>query len=201
MAPAGAEPARGRLSPTALVLVGLALASAVALVWPSLPWSGAGSEVPARAGVVVRTIDLPGGSEPRVNGVAPDFEWVTPAGELKRLTDLRGSTVVINFWATWCEPCLEEMPALDRVAASEPQLTVLALDLDESADKVDGFIDSYGLTHIVPVIDAGKKVFTSYGVVSLPSTFFIAPDGRVKHLEIRGMDERVIREGLLKARR
>lgn len=177
----------------------IALASVVALAWPALPWSGATGEVPTRAGVVLRAIDGPADS-PRIGGQAPDFEWTAPGGKTQRLSDLRGRTVVLNFWATWCEPCREEMPALDRAAQADPALAVLALDLDESADKIDGFIASYRIQKVAPILDAGKKMATRYGVVGLPTTFFIGPDGVVRHLEIRGMDDAIIRAGIEKAR-
>ena len=182
------------------VLLGaIAVASVVALAWPALPWSAGSGEIPTRAGVVLRAIDGAADS-PRIGGQAPDFEWTLPGGRTQRLSDLRGRTVVLNFWATWCEPCREEMPALDRAAQADPALAVLALDLDESADKIDGFIAAYRITQVEPILDAGKKMATRYGVVGLPTTFFIGPDGVVRHLEIRGMDAAIIRAGIEKAR-
>lgn len=180
-----------------LALAALALASLLALLWPALPFPSS-RETPIGAGVVLRTIDDPT-AVPRVGGVAPDFEWISPAGTTRRLSQLRGKTVVVNFWATWCEPCREEMPALDR-AAADPTITVLALDLDESAVKVDEFLETYSIRRLESVLDAGKKVATRYGVVGLPTTFFVGPDGLVRHLEIRGMDDAMIRAGIAKAR-
>ena len=188
---------RARLSAN-LALAAIALASVAALLWPALPLAGP-REAPVRAGVVLRTVDHPA-AFPRLGGVAPDFEWITPAGSIRRLTELRGRTVVLNFWATWCEPCRDEMPALDRAAAADPTLVVLALDLDEDATKIDRFLESYGIRRLEAVLDAGKKVATRYGVVGLPSTFFIGPDGIVRHLEIRGMSDAVIAGGIAKAR-
>jgi len=181
-----------------LLLVAVALVSVAAVLWPVQPFAGP-REAPVRAGVVLRTVDDPA-AFPRLGGVAPDFEWATPAGSVRRLTELRGRTVVVNFWATWCEPCREEMPALDRVAQADPALAVLALDLDESADKIDAFIESYRILKVEPILDAGKKMATRYAVVALPTTFFIGPDGVIRHLEIRGMDAAVIRSGVGKAR-
>lgn len=176
----------------------IALASLVALLWPYLPGRPP-AEIPVAAGVVLRLIEDPAPATPRVGGVAPDFEWVTPAGDLRRLSTLRGRTVVLNFWATWCEPCREEMPALDRVAA-DPAVAVVAVDLDESAAKVDGFLAAYGLARLEAVIDPGKKVALRYGVVGLPTTFFIDAAGVIRHLEIRGLDERSIRAGIARAK-
>lgn len=191
------RPGRQRLLAN-LVLLAIALASAAALLWPAMPF-GAQREIPVHAGVVLRTVDDPS-ALPRIGGVAPDFEWATPSGSIRRLTGLRGKTVVVNFWATWCEPCREEMPALDRAASSDPTLVVLALDLDENAGKVDGFLESYGIRRLEAILDAGKKVATRYGVVGLPSTFFVGPDGTIRHLEIRGMSDAIIANGIAKAR-
>ena len=182
-----------------LLLAAIAVASLTALAWPVLPWSVGPREVPTRAGVVIRALEDARDS-PRVGGQAPDFEWTTPAGRLRRLSELRGRTVLVNFWATWCEPCREEMPALDRAAQADARLVVLALDLDESAETIDGFIESYRIAKIEPILDAGKKMATRYGVVGLPTTFFIGPDGIIRHLEIRGMDDAIIRAGLEKSR-
>jgi len=183
---------------TSLVLVVIAVSSLGALLWPSLPFATS-RETPVRAGVVLRSIDDPA-ALPRIGGAAPDFEWVTTGGITRRLSELRGKTVIVNFWATWCEPCREEMPALDRAASADPTLAVLALDLDENAATIDGFLESYAIRRLEPILDAGKKIATRYGVVSLPSTFFLGPDGTVRHLEIRGMSDAQIRDGIAKAR-
>ena len=193
---AARRPGGSRLAAN-LALAALALAALLALLWPVLPLPSS-RETPVGAGVVLRTIDDPA-AVPRIGGVAPDFEWISPAGATRRLSQLRPKTVVVNFWATWCEPCREEMPALDR-AAADPTIAVLALDLDESAVKVDEFLDSFAIRRLEVVLDAGKKVATRYGVVSLPTTFFIGPDGTVRHLEIGGMDDATIRAGIARAR-
>src|SRR5207245_1511590 len=82
----------------------------------------------------------------------------------------RGKVVIVNFWATWCQPCRQEMPALQRVAAAEPNVVVLEVDLQESGDKVRSFLDQLALDRLVPVLDSDGQPTRRFGVLSLPST-------------------------------
>lgn len=136
----------------------------------------------------------------RISAVAPDFEWVAPDGSTRRLSGLRGKTVVINFWATWCVPCRAEMPTIERVAKSDPDLVVLAVDLDEDGGVVRAFLDELRLERLEPLLDVGLATSRRYNLASVPSTYFVAPDGTVRHIEIGEMDEQEIRRGIAKAR-
>ena len=129
-----------------------------------------------------------------------DFEWTSLDGQTLRLSTYRGKVVVVNFWATWCPPCREEMPALQRVAASEPDVVVLEVDLMEPGDKARSFLDSLGLDRLQPVLDSDGATTRRYGVLTLPSTFFVDKDGVIRHLELRQMTEAMIRTGTQKAR-
>jgi len=106
----------------------------------------------------------------------------------------------VNFWATWCPPCREEMPALQRVAASESDVVVLEVDLMEPGDKARSFLDSLGLDRLQPVLDSDGATTRRYGVLSLPSTFFVDKDGVIRHLELTAVSEAQIRTGIQKAR-
>ena len=103
----------------------------------------------------------------------------TPEGGPLALSDLRGKTVFLNFWATWCEPCLEEMPAMERLAQTYRArgLVVLALSADrEGASVVRPFIKRHGLTFQVG-LDPTQAVARSYRVWALPSTFILDRTG------------------------
>src|SRR2546428_12243078 len=78
------------------------------------------------------------------------------------------------------------MPALDRIARSEPDVTVVEVDLQESGDKVRSFIDQLGLDRLVPVLDTDRATTRRFGVLSLPSTFFIDRGGVIPHGELGG---------------
>ena len=179
----------------AIIIGAIALASLTALLWPLLMKPATSSD----AGVIRAQIEQDGAAG-RIGATAPDFEWTGPDGQTLRLSTYRGKVVVVNFWATWCAPCREEMPALQRVAASEPNVVVLEVDLMETGDKARSFLDSLGLDRLQPVLDTDGATTRRYGVLTLPSTFFIDKDGVIRHLELRQMSESLIRTGIQKAR-
>lgn len=124
-----------------------------------------------------------GAASPAVGQAAPDFvlqEYAT--GRLVRLSDFRGKTVVLNFWATWCPPCIAEMPDLQALHASRQEagdLVVLAVDVQESPSVIGEFVQLKGLT--MPVLtDRTGAVAKHYGLPGLPGTFFIDRDGTVR---------------------
>ncbi len=179
----------------AIIIGAIALASLTALLWPLLNKSA----TPVDAGVIRAQIEAEGAAG-RIGATAPDFEWTGLDGQTLRLSSYRGKVVIVNFWATWCPPCREELPALQRVAASEPDVVVLEVDLMEPGDKARSFLDSLGLDRLQPVLDSDGKTTLRYGVLSLPSTFFVDKDGVIRHLELSPMSEEQVRTGIRKAR-
>ena len=119
------------------------------------------------------------GGRPVEGELAPDFTLASPQGEPVSLSDFRGKTVVLNFWATWCPPCRAEMPELQHVWEERGEgrdLIVLAVDVEEGAEAVAEFVENFGLTFPV-VIDADGSVADHYRLPGLPSTFFIDAQG------------------------
>lgn len=120
--------------------------------------------------------------------MAPDM-YLGPG---KMLSDLRGHWVLLHFWATWCEPCIDELPALERFyRRGDRQFEFVTVAMDgKDADAVIGFRAQFGIT--LPVVmepDAGgHRPYTGWG---LPATYFIAPDGRVigRALGVRDWDK------------
>jgi thiol-disulfide isomerase/thioredoxin len=178
-----------------IIIGAIALASLAALLWPLLTKPS----TPTDAGVIRAQIEGEGAAG-RIGATAPDFEWRGADGETVRLSSYRGKVVVVNFWATWCAPCREEMPALQRVAASEPDVVVLEVDLMESGDKARSFLESLGLDRLQPVLDTDGATTRRFGVLTLPSTFFIDKAGVIRHLELTALKEEQIRAGIRKAR-
>lgn len=114
-----------------------------------------------------------------VGNRAPDFEVTTIAGETLSLSDLEGQIVLVNFWGTWCGPCIREMPDLQEVYEenADSGFTVLALATrgDTEADVIE-FRDEYSLTFPL-IVDEGDVVNDEYGIVNRPSTFIIDQNG------------------------
>ena len=133
-----------------------------------------------------------------VGSVAPNFTLTNAAGQQVNLADYRGKTVLLNFWATWCPPCRSEMPAIDAAAKANPNLVVLAVDLQEGPLPVQDYVQQLGLS-FSPLLDTTGDVTALYHVNSLPSSFFIGPDGRIRAINVGAMDGRIIEGNLQKS--
>ncbi len=182
--------------PVAAVIVGaIAAAVLLALLWPALPWSDARRVVvgPTKVGIIDRQID--NGGFGRIDQPAPDFEGVAPDGRRLTFGGL-GRPAVVNFWATWCEPCKEEMPLLERTAAAHPEMAFLAVDMDEDGTKIRAFFDQLGIARLDPLLDGGLAVARRYGLASVPTTFFVDARGTIRHLQIGQMDQAKLQRGL-----
>lgn len=119
----------------------------------------------------------------KVGVKAPDFELVNLNGEKVKLSDFHGEKVMLNFWATWCPPCKEEIPDMEKFyAAHGDEINILAVNLDPEND-VEGFLKKMNATFPV-VIDEGRQAMSKYDVLTIPTTFFIDEEGiiRKKHL-------------------
>jgi thiol-disulfide isomerase/thioredoxin len=110
---------------------------------------------------------------------APDFTLTALDGPTVTLSGLRGRWVIINFWATWCPPCVAEMPALQRIAVSEAdRLTVLGINMREDEPAVRDFIDANAITYPI-LLRPGDRVVIDYQVIGLPQTLVVDPAGEV----------------------
>lgn len=122
---------------------------------------------------------------PVVRGVweAPDFRLTSLDGEQVQLAEFRGRVVFLNFWATWCEPCVREMPAFMQFAAEQGAdgAVVLAVNNTEPLEMVQRWIDENGIGGFPIVLDSGGDVFRAYNVQALPTTFVLDGAGMVQH--------------------
>jgi cytochrome c biogenesis protein CcmG/thiol:disulfide interchange protein DsbE len=115
--------------------------------------------------------------------VAPEFtlQRLDRSGDLS-LASLRGKTVVLNFWASWCGPCRDEMPLLEAGSKRWRGKNVVFLGVDAKDDRgyARAFLKKYGITY-ANVYDGKGSQIGRYGVTGYPETYFIDPDGRVRH--------------------
>ena len=112
---------------------------------------------------------------------APDFRLPVLNGGSVSLAHYRGRFLLLNFWATWCPPCLKEMPSMERLSRrlSDYPFAVLAVSLDEEGSaEVATFIEKLAVTFTI-ALDPDSKVAAVYGGTQLPTTFLIDPGGRV----------------------
>ena len=110
----------------------------------------------------------------------PDLTFTDPTGKTLRLTALQGRPLLINLWATWCAPCVAELPTLDALAAREgARLKVLTISQDgPRKDAVAGFLAQRGVKLLEPWIDPDLAMMTHYQAEVLPTTILYDKDGR-----------------------
>ena len=188
---------------TGVVVTAIIAASVWVLSGAALPFQPAPAPPTPTKVAIVRT-NLPDGqlgkSTGREGAPAPNFEWESPDGTRHTLAELRGHVVVLNVWATWCGPCRAEMPALQRVAQTAPEVRFIELDLQEDQDQVATFFERLELTNLLPIIDPNGETARRYVLVGVPNTYFIGADGFVRRWEQGGpMDENTIRSGIAAA--
>ena len=121
------------------------------------------------------------GRPPLVGSPAPEIVLKDLQGQEVKLSDLRGKIVLLNFWATWCKPCKEEMPAMQASydKLRDQGFVVLAVNELEDTNKVIEHIRTHGHTFLV-VMDHDNRVANRYGVVGLPASFLIDRQGIVR---------------------
>ena len=136
------------------------------------------------------------GAPPVVRGaVAPDFELpflgadspadatgagIPAPGETLALSSLVGRVVLVNFWATWCEPCEREMPAMERLYAAIPRekFELVAVAIDDTSSDVQAFQDRYQLSFPI-LLDLDQQIYQSYQTMGVPESLLIDRDGRI----------------------
>ena len=114
----------------------------------------------------------------QVSQVAPDFT-VHDANHTVNLKDYRGKTVVLNFWATWCAPCLDELPSLQALQKQMPQVQVLAVSIDADPDAYQAFLKQYDIS-LLAIRDGSQGANLRFGSVKVPETFVIDRNGIVR---------------------
>lgn len=129
------------------------------------------------------------GSRPaRIGTSAPDF-IVKDGNQTVTLSQLHGQIVVLNFWATWCAPCVEEIPSLVTMSQKmKPKgVTVLGVSVDADEDAYRRFVKDHGVTFLT-IRDADQKSNSLYGTVKFPETYIIDRNGVVRRKFIGPVD-------------
>jgi len=115
--------------------------------------------------------------------VAPDFALKSSTGENLRLSEYRGNVVMINFWATWCGPCRQEMPLLDELYTRYERVgfSLLGVNIDDDSRRAMQMIDDLGVSFPV-LFDARKEVSKLYEVEAMPVTILVDREGNVRYV-------------------
>lgn len=127
--------------------------------------------------------------EPSLSGrPAKDFAFDVN-GKQEHLSDLRGKVVILNFWATWCPPCVEETPSLNRLqqVIGSRGGTVLGVSIDDDEAAYERFLRQYGLTYLT-FRDPSQKIAKSFGTAMWPETYIIDREGKIDRKVIGGQD-------------
>ena len=117
---------------------------------------------------------------------APDTQLFDLEGNEVHLSDFRGKFVIVNFWATWCEPCITEWPQVDQLAGrlgDRDDVVIVAISMDEKKEDIVPFLEKMGLTQTgVNVLWDPKQNFRArFGTTNIPDTYFVDETGKVLH--------------------
>ena len=146
----------------------------------------------ARAGLLIAAFALVGSAiscaspeiAPQVDKQAPDFTLDTTSGTEITLSELRGTPVVLNFWAIYCPTCRAELVRFEAVAEqSNGDMAVITVNAGESRSKVEQFFGDYKIPFTV-ALDGDTRVSQSYNVRYIPTTFFIDSKGIIRYIKV-----------------
>ncbi len=137
-------------------------------------------------------------AQPAVGYPAPDFTLKTLDGKVFTLSEHRGTPIVLNFWATWCGPCQNEMPAMQATATRYAgKALVIGVDQGEEPAVVQKFLKEVGVSYPIS-LDSDQSVAHRYNVAGLPTTFFIDSNGVIQHLWLGEMNRITLAEAVAK---
>ncbi|MDR2634304.1 MAG: TlpA family protein disulfide reductase [Treponema sp.] len=124
------------------------------------------------------------GAELSVGIPAPDFTFTSAEGKRMTLSSYRGKPVALHFWATWCGPCIRELPLISALSTAKAQdLTVLAVNCAESPREVADFLKRSTLSLNV-VLDEDYRISTIYGIQAIPQTYLIDEAGIIRSIRV-----------------
>lgn len=133
---------------------------------------------------------------PAVGYPAPEFRLKSLKDENFALSDLRGKPVVLNFWATWCGPCRNEMPALQKASEKYAgEVAIIGVDQSEAPETVRQFINELAVNFDI-LLDANNDAATAYAVTLMPTTYFIDAQGIIRGVHLGEMNSITLAENI-----
>ncbi|MCU7804591.1 MAG: TlpA family protein disulfide reductase [Candidatus Thiodiazotropha sp. (ex Lucinoma annulata)] len=120
---------------------------------------------------------------------ANDFSLPDLTGKIHQITDYRGKAYILNFWATWCAPCIKEMPALERAAEilQEQEILVLTVNSGETRQEIEKFINKTPI-NLPILLDGNSKVMDKWKVLALPTSYIVDVEGMVVARVVGGQE-------------
>ncbi|MFQ6023611.1 MAG: TlpA family protein disulfide reductase [Acidiferrobacterales bacterium] len=143
------------------------------------PWHN----VPLVVALLVVFVAISAEGATKIGGMAPNFTLKSMSGKNLRLSEYRGEVVMINFWATWCGPCRQEMPILDQLYKRyrDVGFALLGVNIDGKAVKARHMVKRLKVTYPI-LFDSEKSVSQLYDVNAMPTTVMIDRDGRLRYV-------------------
>lgn len=164
------------------IAIGLIAATIAVVVYSAV--TGDSNEPKAEAELRLRggdgrSPDTGAGGRDVIGDPVPTSTFTKLGGGLGRLTDLRGKPVVVNFFGSWCVPCRTEAPAIESVFKElGDKIVIVGIAVHDGERAARAFVDAYGVTYEVGR-DPSDKLLADFGVVQMPSTFFVSPAGKI----------------------
>jgi peroxiredoxin len=139
---------------------------------------------------------LPAGAdELAVGRRAPDFTFTAPGGRTVKLSDYRGKPVALHFWATWCGPCIRELPLIAALGPRSQELTTLAVNCAETDREVSSFLRTWKLD-LNLVMDRDGRISQLYNIYAIPQTFMIDAEGIIRSIRVGAYSQRELNRDL-----
>jgi len=154
------------------------------------------ASLPIQAGSILDTASQIGEIGVSIGQTAPDFSTTTPSGDVIRLNDLRGKTVLLNFWFVACPPCRSEMPAFQSVSVTNTDLVILAVNSTDSNDAMVAFAEEFGLTFPL-LTDSSGAIMDRYNITGFPTSYLIDENGVIIQSQLGPLSEEKLAEWLV----
>jgi len=170
---------RRTLYPVLLAVAGILLAAIAidGIVQKNLPWNPSAASIDS---VTTQASGEPVAADLQAGKPSQDFELISATGSTVHLSDYLGHPVLINYWATWCSPCREELPLIQaRYEHFAPTLVVLAINAGEDTATVKNYVDRNGFTFQV-LLDPDWKAESLFGIMAYPTSVFIDARGIIR---------------------